>query len=65
MFETNSSLLSTFHFSYRFVEKPHGSKDADGLTKAAEVVQRDVFDGKRWLQIRRSGVFSFLGRRIY
>lgn len=65
MFETNSSLWSTFHFSYRFVEKPQGSKDADGLTKAAEVVQRDVFDGKRWLQIRRSGVFSFLGRRIY
>lgn len=61
MFEINSSLLSKFYFSYRFVEKPHCSKDADGLTKAAEVVQRDVFDGKRWLQIRRSRVFSFLG----
>lgn len=61
MFESNSSVLSTFYFSYRFVEKPHCAEDADGLTKAAEVVQWDVFDGKRWLQIRRSGLFSFLG----
>lgn len=45
-------LLDQIPLSYRFIEKPHRSKDTDELTDAAEVVNRDIFDGKRWLQVK-------------
>lgn len=47
--------LHQIPLSHLFVEEPYCSYDTDELTDATEVVSWGVFNGKRRLQVKRSG----------